>query len=222
MPPPVVCIDVKACAYAFIARYSAPKTKRLRTHLEASILFIYPEDARDAEQGLRRVDREEHRQRFRTRIYLDFEGDGYILRHNRRCWELYAGNNPPPDEDDSDDTTFGDDGDGGGFDALQETFEGGGDTVTAIMLTLDEIISRKEMSELCDPRLRPAARSDEQQQPRRVFAVKSIQGFISRATKLWAKLKSRSRTLYQLNRPPKPHLIRHGRLGYSKLLSQLT
>lgn len=199
MPPPIVCIDVKECARAFVDGYSAPKSKRLRLQLEATILVMYPEDARDAEAGLRRLDRELHRQRIRATFCVDFEGDGFVLKYARKngCWALYAGSTTPPDDDDGrDDDAFGDDPGGGGYDALHNDFDRGGDTAVAVMITLDELISRKEMQELCDERLRPAARSVQQKQTGRFLAVLRLQAFFSRARQLWAKLlRTRSRTL---------------------------
>lgn len=200
MPPPIVCIDVKECARVIVDTYSAPRSKRLRAQLEATILFVYPEDARDAQAGLTRLQREEHRQRFRSTFYVDFEGDGFVLRftHKGGCWALFAGASLPPD-DDGDDSgdVYGDDGGGGGYDALQENFDRGSDTATAIadIVTLDELISRKEMQELCDQRLRPAARSSQQQPRRRFLAAIGFHGLVRRATELWARLRNRSATL---------------------------
>lgn len=200
MPPPIVCIDVRECARVIVDTYSAPRTKRLRAELEGTILFVYPEDARDAQAGLTRLQREEHRQRFRSTFYVDFEGDGFVLKFMRKsaCWTLFAGASLPPDDGgDESDEMFDDEDGGGGYDAVQQNFDHGGDTATAVavIITLDELISRKEMQELSDPRLRPAARSGEQQPRRRFLAAMGLQGLLARAAELWAKLKSRSRTL---------------------------
>ncbi|WP_395646494.1 hypothetical protein [Terricaulis sp.] len=200
MPPPIVCIDVKECARVIVDTYSAPRTKRLRAELETTILFLYPEDARDAQAGLTRLQREEHRQRFRSTFYVDFEGDGFVLKFIRKsgCWALFAGASLPPDDDGGDETDeiFGDE-DGGGYDALQRNLDSGGDTATAaiVIITLDELISRKEMAELSDQRLRPAARSGAPLPRRRFLAAMGLQGLLARAAELWAKLNSRSRTL---------------------------
>lgn len=193
-----ISINIAECACRVVRKYSAPKIKRFRKHLQKKVLGFYPMDAKNpkaAEIQLAAM-LEDGRAGVRANLPVLFDNDAYMLCFEPEGWTLYLAIEPatPPDNKGGKDDGSHGGGDFGGSDARQDERRGGGESQPSA--TLDTLISEREVDAICnDGRERPAARLLVQMSHCPQLAPKRDQGpFTQWMRALWAAL-SRSRTL---------------------------